>query len=414
MTPFNYITGRLHCESTSLAALADEFGTPLYVYSASRLRDNVARLRAAFAALEPLVCYAVKANDNLALLRMLHELGLGFDVVSGGELHRVEQADGDMQRVVFAGTGKTDAELEQAARSHVGWISVESTDELEALDRIAGQLGRRPSVLLRLNPDVTPATHRHVVTGSAESKFGLALPEAEAACRRDWPQLRLCGVHVHVGSQLPNPAPTLAGLETALEFLGRSAPEWDVLDLGGGFPVTYRPAAPASSFAAFAGPLAERLARFPRRLRLLLEPGRSLVADTAALVVTVQASKQTGAHRTAIVDGGMNVLLRPALYEAYHHVLPLREPGADDVPQATHVAGPVCESADYLARDRELPALARGDRLAVLTAGAYGYSMASNYNAHPRPAEVLVDGDDYTLIRRRETFGDLDSRDVSP
>ncbi|MFQ5407154.1 MAG: diaminopimelate decarboxylase [Anaerolineales bacterium] len=409
MTPFTYTNASLHCDTIPLAALAAEFGAPLYVYSVQRLRENVARLQEAFAALDPLICFAVKANDNLAILRLFRELGLGFDVVSGGELHRVQRAGADAGRIVFAGAGKTDVELAAAVRAGLGWISVESADELRALDRIAGALGRTQRALLRLNPDVAPDTHHHIVTGSAASKFGLAPSDAHALRKADAPHVELCGVHIHIGSQLPGPRATVAALDVALDFLADCPPAWDTLDLGGGFPVAYESEIPSASFADFAGPIAARLARFPRPLRLLLEPGRSLVADAGALLVRAQAVKQTADARTIIVDGGMNVLLRPALYDAYHRVLPVQESDADAA--TTHVAGPICESADYLARDRQLPALARGDLLAVLHAGAYGYAMASNYNGQPRPAEVLVDGDRYELTRRRETYVDLDDRD---
>ena len=409
MNTFIYSDGALHCDDVALATLAAEFGTPLYVYSANRLRENVRRLQSAFAKLDPLICFAVKANDNLAILQMFRDLGLGFDVVSGGELHRVQQAGAKMQQVVFAGVGKTDAELEMAVQRKIGWISVESHDELQALKRIAAQYGSKPAVLLRLNPDVAPDTHQHIVTGGAESKFGLPVSDAHALRTNAGEHLNLCGVHIHIGSQIAGPEATVAALDVALAFLADCPAQWDTLDLGGGFPVAYEPNIDAQSFAAFAAGSAARLKDFPRPLRLLIEPGRSLVADASALIVGVQAVKQTGKYRTVIVDGGMNTLLRPALYDAYHHVLPLLEGAAVSSP--THVAGPICESADYLARDRELPELTRGDQLAVLDAGAYGYSMASNYNGQPRPAEVLVEGDSFKLIRRRETYADLDKRD---
>ncbi len=410
MNTFHYADGKLFCDQIPLEDLASEFGTPLYVYSAKRLRENVARLRAAFAALNPLVCYAVKANDNLALLHLFHELGLGFDVVSGGELHRVQRAGANPERIVFAGTGKTDAELKQALCSGINKICVESADELHALNRIAGELNHRPSVLLRLNPGVAPDTHHHILTGNAESKFGISVDIAHDLHTQGWSNLNLCGVHFHIGSQIPDPTSVAAALDIALDFLDECPPEWDTLDLGGGFPVAYCPETTSTSFAAFAEVTTNRLAQFPRTLNLILEPGRSLIADAGALLLTVQATKQTGAHRTVIVDGGMNTLLRPALYDAYHHILPIRE--ANDKNFSTHIAGPVCESADYLARDRYLPDLARHDRLVILTTGAYGYSMASHYNARPLPAEVLVDGDSYHLIRRRETYVDLDGRDT--
>jgi len=410
MNTFQYIKGKLFCDQIPLDDLASEFGTPLYVYSAERLRENVTHVQAAYAKLNPLICYAVKANENLALLQIFNEKGLGFDVVSGGELHRARRAGANPNRIVFAGVGKTDAELILALQEKINKISVESADELYALDRLAGELNHRPSVLLRLNPDVAPDTHRHILTGNAESKFGISLDVAHELRKHDWKNLDLCGVHFHIGSQIPDPTSISATLDIVLGFLEACPPSWDTLDMGGGFPVGYENERVVNSFADFAKVAANRLARFPRPLNLIIEPGRSLIADTGALLLTVQASKETGAYQTVIVDGGMNTLLRPALYDAQHHVLPLQETNKDTYP--THLAGPVCESTDYLARDRQLPELSRNDKLAVMTTGAYGYSMASHYNARPLPAEVLVDGDSYQLIRRREKHEDLDGLDL--
>ena len=409
MNAFHYHNGKLFCDQIPLDDLAAEFKTPLYVYSAKRLRENVARVQAAYAKFNPLICYAVKANGNLSLLQILNEMGLGFDVVSGGELHRAQRAGASPNKIVFAGVGKTDAELKLALEKNIHKISVESADELYALDHLAGELNRRPSVLLRLNPDIAPDTHRHILTGNAESKFGISIKIANELRQHKWENLDLRGIHFHIGSQIPNPTSILETLDVVLDFLEECPPSWDTLDLGGGFPVNYGNAPVVSSFADFAEVAANRLAQFPRPLNIIIEPGRSLIADTSALLLTVQVSKQTGAYRTVIVDGGMNTLLRPALYDAYHHILPLQE--SDSNTHATHVAGPVCESTDYLAKDRQLPDFTRYDHLAMMTTGAYGYSMASQYNAQPRPAEVLVDGDSYHLIRQRETYSDLDKLD---
>ena len=409
MSTFHYSNGKLFCDQIPLDNLAAEFGTPLYIYSAKRLRENVARVQTAYAKLNPLICYAVKANENPALLQIFNKMGLGFDVVSGGELHRAQRAGADPNKIVFAGVGKTDAELKLALQKNINKISVESADELHALNRLAGELNIRPSVLLRLNPDVAPDTHRHILTGNAESKFGIALDVAGELRKREWENLDLRGVHFHIGSQIPDPTSISATLDVVLGFLEECPLSWDTLDMGGGFPVNYRSEPVVNSFADFEEVAANRLAQFPRPLNLIIEPGRSLIADTGALLLTVQASKQTGAYRTVIVDGGMNTLLRPALYDAYHHVLPFQE--ADTNTHSTHIAGPVCESTDYLARNRHIPDFARYDRLAIMTTGAYGYSMASHYNARPLPAEVLIDGDSYRLIRRRESYTDLDGRD---
>jgi diaminopimelate decarboxylase len=421
MSPFAYLDGQLACDSVPLSRLAREFGTPLYVYSATAIRENYRRLAAAFAPLRPLICYAVKANFNLSLLALLKAEGAGFDIVSGGELHRTLKVGADPARIVFAGVGKTDAELRAALAARIGWFNVESADELARLNRLASASGQRAVVALRLNPGVDPDTHHHIRTGGARSKFGLPVAEALALVRRaaDYPALALRGVHIHIGSQVPDPAPTLQALEVALDFITQAnsllssdsreaVPSVDILDLGGGFPVPYREADADRfpSIEAFAAPIVARLRPLAGRLSFHVEPGRFLVADAGALVATVQAVKDVAGRRTLVVDAGMNDLLRPALYDAYHRVLPLnlQSPISN---LHSDVVGPICESADVLARDRALPPLEHGDQLALMEVGAYGFSMASQYNAQPRPAEVLVEGGHARLIRRRETFDDM-------
>ncbi len=404
-TAFTYHHQALHCDAVPLAELAAQYGTPLYVYSATAVRENYRRLAAAFAALHPRICYAVKANGNLALLRLLKEAGAGFDIVSGGELFRALRAGADPASLVFAGVGKTDAELTAALAANIGWFNVESADEAARLNALAGAAGKRATVALRLNPGVDPDTHHHIRTGGSGSKFGLPVPEALALAGRwgDYPALDLRGAHIHIGSQVPVATPTLAALEVALAFV-EAVPSIDTLDLGGGFPVPYRESDHYAPIEDFAAPIVARLQPLAGRLHVHLEPGRYLVANTGALLATVQAVKEVAGRRTLILDAGMQTLLRPALYEAYHRALAFEE-GAETV--ATDLAGPICESADVLARDRALPRLRPGDQLALLEAGAYGFSMASHYNAHPLPAEVLVDGAAHTLIRRRESYADL-------
>ncbi len=406
MPPFHYHAAVMHCEDVSLADLAAEHGTPLYVYSAAALRASYRRLALAFAPLDPLICFAIKANFNLALLRLLQEEGAGFDIVSGGELYRALRAGADPTRIVFAGVGKTDAELNEGLAANVGWFNVESADEAARLNRLAALAGRRATVALRLNPGVDPDTHHHIRTGGSGSKFGIPVPEAVALASRwsDFPALDLRGVHIHIGSQVPDAAPTLAALEVALDF-ARQVPSIDHLDLGGGFPVPYRDDDHYASIEDFAAPIVARLRPLAGRYGFHLEPGRYLVASAGVLLATVQAVKDVASRRTLILDAGMQTLLRPALYDAHHRALPLREPSSETTP--TDLVGPICESADVLARGRALPPLRPGDRLALLDAGAYGFSMASNYNSQPRPAEVLVNGSDARLIRRRETYADL-------
>ena len=426
LTTFDYLDGQLACDSVPLARLAREFGTPLYVYSATAIRDNYRRLAAAFAPQRPLICYAVKANFNLSLLALLKAEGAGFDIVSGGELHRALKVGADPARIVFAGVGKTEAELRAALEARIGWFNVESADELARLNALAAARRQRATVALRLNPGVDPDTHHHIRTGGAGSKFGLPMAEALALVHRagGYPALALRGVHVHIGSQVPDPAPTLQAIEIALDFIShansilsvKSVPSVDpsvaavdTLDLGGGFPVPYNDA-DADRFPSieeFAAPIVARLRPLADRLSFHVEPGRCLVANAGALVAAVQAVKEVAGRRTLVVDAGMNDLLRPALYDAYHRALPLQLRTSHFTLPTSDIVGPICESADVLARDRALPPLELGEQLALMDAGAYGFSMASQYNARPRPAEVLVEGDHVRLIRRRETLEDM-------
>jgi len=425
MSRFTYLNAELHCDSVPLARLAREYGTPLYVYSAPVIRENYRRLAAAFAALCPLICFAVKANFNLALLAQLKAEGAGFDIVSGGELYRVLTIGADPARVVFAGVGKTEAELAYALEARVGWFNVESADELARLNALAAARGELATVALRLNPGVEPDTHHHIQTGGAGSKFGLPVDEALALVRRaaEFPAIAFRGAHIHIGSQIPNPAPTLQAIEIALDFIHQAnanlassvtksaATSIDHLDIGGGFPVPYHESDVYASIEDFAAPIVARLAPLADRLSFHLEPGRYIIADAGALVTTVQTVKEVSGRRTLVVDAGMNTLLRPALYDAYHQVLPLHQlshlaPPTSNV-SLTNIVGPICESSDVLARNRELPPLEPGDQLAFMNAGAYGFSMASHYNSQPRPAEVLVEGEATRLIRRREKYEDL-------
>lgn len=408
MTHFLYHNHELRCESHSLAELVRAFGSPLYVYSAHAIRENYRRLAAAFTPLKPLICYAVKANFNLSILKLLKEEGAGFDIVSGGELRRVLAIGADPAHIVFAGVGKTDAELTAALEANVGWFNAESADELTRLNALAATVGRTVRIALRLNPDVAPDTHPHIQTGEARSKFGIPVDEARELAQRlmagEYPALDLRGVHVHIGSQMASPGPTLRALDVALSFIV-AMPGIDTLDLGGGFPVPYREMDKYPTIEDFAEPIVAKLKPYANRLSFHLEPGRYLLANAGALLTTVQAVKHMRGQRVIVVDTGMHHLIRPALYEAYHRVWPLVEEMGDE--GMCDVVGPICESTDVLAHDRQLPWLRPGDQLALMDVGAYGFSMASNYNAQPRPAEVLVDGFDVRLIRRRETWEDL-------
>ncbi|MBI4631208.1 MAG: diaminopimelate decarboxylase [Chloroflexi bacterium] len=412
MFPFQYKNNSLHCDSVALTTLAQEFGTPLYVYSANRVRENFRRLVNAFAKINPTICYSVKANSNLSLLKILKDEGASFDIVSGGELFRVLKINADAERIVFAGVGKTESEIDFALQSNVGWINVESEGELIRVNQRAHRLGVSAVVAIRLRPDVDAATHHHISTGHTTSKFGVPVSLALEMTRMKLSNVKIRGAHIHIGSQLGNPEATLKAIEVALDFVARAnqaGAEIDALDVGGGFPVAYRADDPKPDIESFAAPIVDRLSQSPIK-NFHLEPGRFIIADTAALMTTVQYVKD----RIAIVDAGMQTLIRPALYEAYHEVMPVvgaqvRAVGAHGrAPlQKMDIAGPICESSDFLARDRELPNLKSGDLLAFTHAGAYGFSMASNYNSHPLPAEVLVENDSCRVIRRRQTYNDL-------
>jgi diaminopimelate decarboxylase len=410
---FRYRDGELVCEDVKLSDIARQVGTPVYVYSRARIEANYRRIASAFAPLKASVNYAVKANGNLAVLRLLNELGSGFDVVSGGELFRVLQAGADPARVVFAGAGKTNAELMYALDSKVGQINAESADELRVLDDLAGARGVTQRVALRLNPGVDPHTHRHISTGHRGSKFGIEMDEAEAllADVAQFSHLDIAALHIHIGSQIPDPGPLVEALGRVLA-LAQKFKAIRALDIGGGFPVEYHEGQTATAPEEFARAVVETTRRVVSTLKVSIEPGRFVVADAGALAAQVQATKHSYGRRIITTDAGMTDLIRPALYEAYHPIWPVKH--SDTASEPADVAGPVCESADYLGRDRTLPEMKRGDLIAVLLAGAYGAAMSSNYNSRPRAAEVLVDGGTFHVVRKRETWDDLTEAEIEP
>jgi len=407
---FSYRDGELWCDGVRAAALAERHGTPLYVYSAATIRHHFRAIDTAFRAVDlpPLICYSVKACSNLAILRLLAGLGSGFDVVSGGELRRVLEAGGDPGKVVYAGVGKTEEEIALALDARIRLFNVEAPSELPRIDRFARARGVRARVALRLNPDVDPGTHRYITTGKRENKFGIDRDRARTllAEAEKLSGIEVTGIHVHLGSQITDVAPYVRGVETVLEFIDSVpglARRVRSLDLGGGFGIHYKgeEALPADRFAEALSPLLAG-----RGLELILEPGRFIVGNAAVLLTRIITVKRSGERVFAICDAGMNDLLRPALYQSFHRIAPVVEvPGRPIV--ATDVVGPICESADFLGLERELPELAEGERIAVFGAGAYGFAMASNYNTRPRAAEVLVDGTESRVIRRRETYDDL-------
>ncbi len=399
---FSYQQGELYCDDLPLQAIAQVMGTPVYVYSAARLRHNAARLRRAFAPLNTTLHYSLKANPNLTIVRLLAEAGLGMDAVSAGEIHRALRAGVDPARIVFAGVGKTPEEIAFALRAKIGWFNAESCDELALLNWMAGEEGCRPRVALRLNPGIQAQTHPHIATGHAAAKFGMP-PEVIddlLAARQDYPHLRLVGIHVHIGSQLASVTETVEAVRLA-QALAAPYPDVRTLNIGGGFPVPYTPDDRYPQPEDFAHALAPLVSGW----HVLAEPGRAVIADAGVLVIGVVTIKEQGGQRFVITDGGMTDLLRPALYGATHAIVAL-EPRDGPLTSAV-VTGPVCESTDVLHRAAPLPPLRPGDRLAVLTVGAYGMAMASNYNLRTRPPEVLVEDGDWRVIRRRETWDDL-------
>ena len=406
MNPFSYRDGILHAEAVPLPQIAADHGTPCYVYSRTVLQSRFDEFRRALAGRDALVCYAVKANSNLAILNLFARAGAGFDIVSGGELARVLAAGGDPAKVVFSGVGKTADEMREALAAGILCFNVESAAELERLDQVAGSLGRRAPVSLRVNPDVDPKTHPYIATGLKSAKFGIPFEEALPLYRRAraLPHIDVHGIDCHIGSQLLDPAPAAEAAAKLLGLVDALAAEGIALshiDLGGGMGIRYRDEASPST-AEYLAPLLAVLAS--RKERLLFEPGRSLVGNAGVLLTRIEYLKHGEAKNFAVVDAAMNDLMRPALYDAWHDILPVAQ--AAGAAAEYEIVGPVCESGDFLGHARRL-AVAPGDLLAVMSAGAYGMAMSSNYNTRPRAAEVIVDGSRVHLVRERERVGQL-------
>jgi diaminopimelate decarboxylase len=406
---YSYRNGVLHAEEIALDDIARRFGTPCYVYSRAAIESAYGEFSRALQGRDAMVCYSVKANSNLAVLATLARLGAGFDIVSGGELARVVAAGGDPARTLFSGVGKSAAEIQFALQKGIGCINVESEAELARVEQVARRLGKRAPVALRVNPDIDPKTHPYISTGLRENKFGVAHAEAEDLYRRaaGMAGIELVGIGCHIGSLLTEVRPFVAAVERLAELvarLERAGIGLRHIDVGGGFGIRYRDEAPEPVAAFVAGTLA---ALGPRPHKVIFDPGRSIVGNAGVLLTKVEYVKP----RFLVVDAAMNDLIRPALYGAWHEVKTVRESAPGDT--VYDIVGPVCESADFLAKGRRLAA-AEGDLLAVLSAGAYGMSMSSNYNSRPRVAEVLVDGSRAHLVRRRESVDDLIAHESIP
>ncbi len=407
MNYFDYKDNRLFAEEVAISDLAARFGTPLYVYSARTLRRHYRVMDEAFAGTDHLICYAMKALSNLSVLKLFAAMGSGFDIVSVGELMRCLRAGADPRKIVFSGVGKTDEELKAAMEAGILMINLESRPELHRAAAVAKRIHRRAPVSLRVNPDLDPGTHPHISTGHRDSKFGVPLSQVNEhyAEARSLPDLELVGLSTHIGSQITDTSPfTEAANKVAIivQTLRENGVALRYLDLGGGLGIPYQeePPPPSEYAAALLGPLRGL------GLKLIIEPGRVLVGNAGALVTRVLYVKETDVKRFVVVDGAMNDLIRPVLYEAYHRILPVERRAAAPTVTAD-VVGPVCESGDFFAREREMAEPQDGDLLAVMSAGAYGFVMASNYNSRLRAPEILVDGSEAHVVRERESFEDL-------
>jgi diaminopimelate decarboxylase len=407
MSYFDYQAGTLHAENVSVDKIAEQYGTPVYIYSRSALENHWQAFDDAFSGYPHLICYAVKANSNLAVLNVLAKRGSGFDIVSMGELARVMAAGGDPAKTVFSGVGKTEQEIEYALQHGIRCFNVESIPELDRINTVAGRLGKKAPVSIRVNPDVDAQTHPYISTGLKENKFGIAIEDAREVYRstQNMPNLDVVAVDCHIGSQLTSVAPFVDALERVLTLIDELAEDGihiEHLDIGGGLGIHYRDETPPTP-AEYAQALAPLLK--DRDLEILLEPGRAIAGNAGILLTKVEFIKPTEAKCFAIVDAAMNDLLRPALYQSWQQIQTVKQHPSTKALNYD-IVGPICETGDFLGKDREL-ALEQGDLLAIRSAGAYGFAMSSNYNSRPRAAEVMVEDDKIHLVRERETINDL-------
>lgn len=411
---FQYRSNQFYCEDVPVDSLADEYGTPLYVYSQNHFQERIEGFKDALSPVDHEICYAVKCNGNLSILNRMAEIGSGFDIVSGGELRRVLEAGGDPSQVVYAGVGKTREEQEMALDAGILMFNVESVPEMQQLDEVAGEMGTTADIALRVNPDVDAKTHDKISTGKKENKFGLpiALIDNYVEEAESLSNISLEGLHFHIGSQITTIEPFEKMIDKATGLVDRLREEGhsiSTLNLGGGIGIRYKDEDPLTPYdwAEVVVPEVQ-----DRDLRLIVEPGRFLMGNAGVLVTQVEYVKKSVTKDFVVVDGGMNDLIRPAMYDAYHEITPLNPRNNDTV--TVDVVGPICESSDYFGKDRELPEPEPGDYLAVKSAGAYGFAMSSQYNAFPRPAEVLVNENTHDVIRERETYEDLWSGEPNP
>jgi diaminopimelate decarboxylase len=407
MHHFEHRDGVLFAEEVSVTELAKQYGTPLYIYSAATFKRHFKAFDSAFDALDHLTCFSVKANSNLSVLKMLAQEGAGMDIVSGGELYRALQAGVDASRIVYSGVGKRDSEIRDALEARILMFNVESLAELERINQVAGEMGTTARVSFRINPDVDPQTHPYISTGMQKNKFGLDIEMSMEAYKRaaELENIEPVGMDCHIGSQLTSLDPFLEALDKLLAFHARLKDigiEIKYLDLGGGLGIPYNKEEPPHP-AEFGKALSDKLKGL--KLKVILEPGRVIAGNAGILVTEVVYTKSNPTKNFLIVDAAMNDLIRPSLYGSYHRIDEVEHKGRDS--KVFDVVGPICESGDFLARDRELPAVEQGERLVCYSAGAYGFTMSSNYNSRPRACELIVDGDKVIVARRRETYDDL-------
>lgn len=417
MHDFLFRKNNLYCEDIRVEDLAKRFATPLYIYSYRTLINHFIKLRQAFKTINPLICYSVKANSNLAILRALVRKGAGLDIVSGGELYRALKVGCNPRKIVYASVGKTEKEIEEAIRRGILFFNVESLPELETINRIAIRLRKNTRVAIRINPDVEPKTHKYITTGKLTNKFGIDLQSARQILlmRGVFSNINILGVHIHIGSQITEASPYVAAIKKVVSFilsLKNEGIDIRYLNIGGGLGIIYDKEAPqtAKNFAQKILPILNKT-----KLKIIMEPGRFICGNSGILVTKVLYIKSTPKKKFVIVDSGMNDLIRPSLYEAYHNILPLRlNKAGGNLKEKVDIVGPICESGDFFAKDRFMPSLREGEYLAIMSSGAYGFSMASNYNSRRRPMEVMVNKNKVTVIRNRETYEDLSRNEIIP
>ena len=414
MHEFNFKDNELYCEDVKVVDIAGKVKTPFYLYSYKTLIDHYKKLKAAFKPIDPLICFSMKSNSNLAVIRALVKNGAGLDIVSGGELYRAHLAGVRPEKIVYAGVGKRTDEIEEAIKFGILFFNVESEEELYEIQSAAKKLKRKVKVAIRINPDVIPKTHKYVTTGKGETKFGLDFETVHKIFNSSWryPDLKISGVHVHIGSQILDAKPFEEAIKKVLEFLKAYKIDVEYFNIGGGLGIMYSIENPqtAKSFADKILPMLKKSG-----LKIILEPGRFISGNSGVLITKVIYTKRTPRKKFVIVDSGMSDLIRPSLYEAYHKIVPVKvSANSSETCEKVDVVGPICESGDFLGKDRLLPQVNKGELLAVMGAGAYGFTMSSNYNARPRPAEVMVIGSNFYVVRKHETRKDLVRGEVIP